>query len=330
MSAAQRRSFLFASSALLAAPLTSFAQPAQKVRRIGFLLPGAADSLAASLAQQRLRDSLKRIGYEEGRNLVIEKRYANDKLESLPALAQGLVDLKVELIVAAFNQPIAAARQATRTIPIVMLSVVDPVENGYVESLAHPGGNVTGTMWSGPELGGKLLQLLKEAAPSAVRVAILSNPSRGSEAWISETRRAAKLLAMSIQEYQIPRVEDVVTALDRIAAGGSEALIVLGDTNSNSRAGEIAAFATRRKLPSIGSSSIYLAAGGLIFYGPDILHMFDRTAYFVDRILRGAKPSDLPVEGPTKYELVLNMKSARAMGVKFTESFMVRVDRVIE
>lgn len=330
MSAAQRRSFLFASSALLAAPKTSFAQPAQQQRRIGFLAGGASGSLASSLAQQRLRDSLRRVGYEEGRNLVIEKRYANDKLESLPALAQGLVDLKVELIVAAFNQPIAAARQATRTIPIVMLSVVDPVENGYVESLAHPGGNVTGTMWSGPELGGKLLQLLKEAAPSAVRVAILSNPSRGSEAWISETRRAAKLLAMSIQEYQIPRVEDVVTALDRIAAGGSEALIVLGDTNSNSRAGEIAAFATRRKLPSIGSSSIYLAAGGLIFYGPDILHMFDRTAYFVDRILRGAKPSDLPVEGPTKYELVLNMKSARAMGVKFTESFMVRVDRVIE
>lgn len=330
MNAARRRSFLLSSSAILAAPLTSLAQPAQKVRRIGFLAAGAADSLAGSLAQQRLRDSLKRIGYEEGRNLVIERRYADDKLESLPALAQALVDLKVELIVAALNPPIAAAKRATRTIPIVMHSVVDPVENGYVESLARPGGNVTGTMWSGPELGGKLLQLLKEAAPGVVRVAILSNPSRGSEAWIRETQRAAKLLAMSIQELQIPRVEDVATALERIVAGRSEALIVLGDTNSNSRAGEIAALATRKKLVSIGTSSIYLAAGGLIFYGPDILHMNDRTAYFVDRILRGTRPSDLPVEGPTKYELVLNMKSAKAMGLTFTDSFMVRVERVIE
>ena len=331
MEKAERRKFLVASSALLAAPLTSFTQPAGKVRRIGTLGLGAPTEFGAQRAQQRLRDSLERVGYEVGRNLIIERRFAEGKVERLPALAEELAGLNVELIIAGLNPLIAAAKGATRTIPIVMLAALDPVENGFVESLAHPGGNITGTMWTGSELGSKIVQILKDAIPGAVRVGVLLNPdSPGEKARVAESHRAAKALGMSLQEFPIPRVEDVTATLDRIAASRTAALIVLADPNSNSRAREIANFATQRKLASIGTSSIYVEAGGLIFYGPDISAMYDRTASFVDRILRGAKPSDLPVEGATKYELVINAKTAQAVGFKPPQSFMVRVDRQVE
>ena len=331
MNKVQRRRFLLASSALLAVPLTSFAQQAEKVRRIGVLSLGAPTEFAAQRFWQRLRDSLRRVGYEEGKNLVIERRYAEGKIERLPALADELVRLNVELIIAPLNTLIAAAKQATRTIPIVMLSGGDPVENGYVKSLAHPGGNITGTIWTGPELGGKIVQLLKEAVPGAVRIATLFNPtSPGEDARVAESHRAVKALGMSLQDFPVTRVEDIVVALDRIALIRPDALIVLADPNSNSRAREITNFATTRKLVSIGTSSAHVDTGGLIFYGPDILAMYDRTASFVDRILRGAKPGDLPVESPTKYELVLNTKTAQAIGFKPPPSFMARVDRQIE
>jgi len=312
-------------------PLTSFAQQTARVRRIGVLGAGAPNEFQGQRFWQRLLDSLRRFGYEDGKNLFIERRYAEGKLEHLPALADELVRLNVELIIAPLNSSIAAAKRATGTIPIVMHSALNPVENGYVESLSRPGGNVTGTMWPGSELGAKIVQILKDAIPGAVRVGVLLNPdSPGEKARVAESHRAAKALGMSLQEFPIPRVEDVTATLDRIAASRTAALIVLADPNSNFRAREIANFATQRKLASIGTSSVYVEAGGLIFYGPDISAMYDRTASFVDRILRGAKPSDLPVEGATKYELVINAKTAQAVGFKPPQSFMVRVDRQIE
>jgi putative ABC transport system substrate-binding protein len=327
---AQRRKFLLASSAFLAAPLASFGQPAEKMRRIAILGLGSRSEFASQRFQQRLRASLRGVGYEEGRNLIIERRNADGELERLPALADELVRLKVELIVAPLNV-IPAAKRATRTIPIVMHSALNPVENGFVESLARPGGNVTGTMWTGSELGGKIVQVLKEAHPGAVRVAVLFNPtSPGEEARVTESHRAAKALRISLQEFRITRAKDIAGALDRISAIRPDALIVFADSNSNSRAREIADFATQRKLVSIGTSSLHVEAGGLIFYGPDISALYDRTASFIDRILRGAKPSDLPVEGPTKYELVINAKTAQAIGFKLPQAFLVGVDRQIE
>lgn len=331
MKKVQRRKFLLASGAFLAVPLASFAQPAEKVRRIGILGLGSPADFASQRFQERLRDSLRRVGYEEGKNLVIERRHVDGNVARLPALAEELVRLKVELIVASLNTVIAAAKLATSTIPIVMHSSLNPVENGYVESLARPGRNITGTMWTGPELGGKIVQILKEAVPGAVRIAALFNPaSPGEEARVAESHRAAKALGMSLQEFRITRAEDVVGALDRINPIRSDALIVLADANSNSRAREIANFATQRKLVSLGTSSVHVEAGGLIFYGPDISALYDRTASFIDRILRGAKPGDLPVEGPTKYELVINTKTAQAIGFKPPQSFLLRVDRQIE
>ena len=325
-----RRKFLLASSAFLAAPLTLFAQPSEKVRRIGVLSTGTPTSFAGQRFRQRLRDSLQHFGYEEGRNLVIEMRYADGKIESLPVLAEELVRLKVELIIAPLNAAVAAAKQATRTIPIVMLSALEPVENGYVESLARPGGNITGTIWTGFESGGKIVQILREAIPGAVRVAMLFNPAGGAETRMPESLRAASSLGMSLQVFPISRVEDIASALDRIAQIRPDALIVLADPNSNLRAREIANFATQKKLVSIGTSSIYVEAGGLIFYGPDISAMYDRTASFVDRILRGAKPGNLPVEGPTKYELVFNSKTAQAIDFKPPQLFLLQVSRTIE
>lgn len=327
----QRRNFLLASSALLAAPFTSFGQPAQTLRRIGYLNLNGSTTFTAKRAQQMLRESLRRAGYEEGKNLVVEWRYADGNVEALPALAQELVRLKVELIVTSLNQPTAAAKRATRTLPIVMHSVYEPVENDYIESLARPGGNLTGTAWAGAETGGKIYQVLREAIPRAVRIASLWNPS-GPGAEIGRTRneRIASDLGMSVESFPVTRVEEFEPALKRIELMRPDALIVWGDAILNSRVEEIAAFAIKHRLVSIGSAPRYLDGGGLIYYGPDFSALYDRTASFVDRILRGARPGDLPVELPTRFETVLNAKTARAIGFKPSKSFMLRVDRQVE
>jgi putative tryptophan/tyrosine transport system substrate-binding protein len=331
MNRAQRRKFLLASSALLTVPLSSFAQKAEKVRRIEYLSGSTLTSFVSLGPKKWLWDSLRRAGYEEGKNLIIEMRFADGKLERLAALAEELARLNIELIIASLNPAIAAAKQATRTIPIVMHAALNPVENGYVASLARPGGNITGTKWAGPEVAGKIVQILKEAVPGAVRIANLLEPNYpAAEAWTTERDRAAGTLGMSLQDFPITRVDDVVGALDHIAAIRPDALIVWGGPILNSRGREIAAFATQRKLVSVGATNNYVEAGGLIFYGPDLSAVFDRTASYVDRILRGAKPADLPVEGPTKYELVINTKTAQAIAFKPPQSFLVGVDRQIE
>jgi putative ABC transport system substrate-binding protein len=208
------------------------------------------------------------------------------------------------------------------------------VENGYVESLARPGGNITGTKWAGPELGGKIVQNLKEAVPGAVRIATTFNPTyAGVEQLNAEGHRAARTLGISIQDFPITRVDDIAVNLERIAALRPDALIVWADPIHNSRAREIATFAAQRTLVSIGSANNYAEAGGLIFYGPDLSAVWERTASYVGRILRGAKPADLPVEEPTKYELVINAKTAQAISFNPPhppQSFTLRVDRVIE
>jgi len=329
-----RRAFLgaVAGSVLLAAPLAAEAQQAGKVRRIGFLSLDAAGSETGQQQQRLLRESLRRIGLDEGANLLIEWRFADGKRERLLTLAKELVHLNVELILAAAsNEAIAAARQATRTIPIVMHLANLPVESGFVESLARPGGNVTGTTWVSVETSNKQFQILKEAVPGATRVVNLWNPTM-PEASIYRTwnERAAGMLGLTLQFVDASRPEDVTPALGRVAASRPDVLYVATDPVIRSRLREIVDFTLERKLPSMGAGFIFVRSGGLLYYGPDIPDTWDRTVSYVDRILRGARPMDLAVEEPTKYRLVINLKTAKALGLSIPPSLLQRADQVIE
>ena len=333
MRKAQRRDFLFAAGALLATPLACLAQPAQKVRRIGFLSPDASSSVFGQRAREMFAASLRGLGYEEGKNLVIEWRWGEAKVETLPALAEELVRLKVELIVARTNDPITAAKRATRTIPIVMLNSNHPVEMGLIPSLAHPGGNITGTSYATPELIEKQIQLVKEIAPSAVRVAIVwaeGSGDTGVAIMVDSLDRVADRAGMKLQYFDVSARGEVKAVLDRIAASHIDALWVSGSPLARAHQDEIAAFALKQKLVSVGAIPTYAEIGGLLTYSPDTKESFDRTASYVDRILKGAKPADLPAEQPTRFNLVINLKTAEALGIKIPQSLLVRADRVIE
>lgn len=330
MSQVRRRQFLLVSGALIAAPIVH-AQYPEKARRIGFLCSYPAGSAAGQRHQQNLLTYLGRLGHAAGKNLVIEWRFSDERQGNLPQLADELVHRNPELIVAAGNEAIAAAKQATRTIPIVMQVGSAPVESGFIESLARPGGNITGTVWSGPEHHSKCLEMLKQAAPKAERIAVTWNPTYPFE----ELRRtvvnaAASKLGMQLSYFYMTRPEEVRPALELIAAARPDALYVTTERVQISQSRVIGAFAVEKKLIAISNGPGFVADGLLLYYGPILSSIFERTADYVDRILRGAKPVNLPVEMPTKYELVINGKTARAIGFKPPSSFMVGVDRTIE
>ena len=301
------------------------------MRRIGVLAAGMSAAEEQQWGQLFLLDLLRRAGFEEGRNLSVEWRYAEGDTARLPALAEELVRLNVEVIIASFNNPIAAAKAATRSIPVVMLNALSPVEQGFVQSLAHPGGNVTGMAWSAPETVGKILQVLKEAAPGLTRVAVLGNPAvTGGESYGVAGDRAAGTLGLSIQHFAATRPEEIAPALERIGASRAQALFAAFDTVLLAGMRDVAAFALRKKLLSISTASRFVDAGGLLYYGPDFKELAARTVSYVVRILGGAKPADLPVELPSKYELIINLKTARAIGHKIPPTLLARADRVIE
>lgn len=327
----RRRQFLIFTGALLVAPLARALQT-MKVRRIGYLSPEVAESEPGRRNQRMLRESLRRVGYEEGRNLRIEWRFAEGKYDRMDELAEDLVRRDVELIVAFTNAPIAAAKRASHTIPVVMFFGVLPVELGIIQSLARPGGNVTGTVWISPEMSAKTLQILKEAAPGALGIAFLRSSSiQVNKLFESELQRAAQTLGITYQYFDVTRAEEIPAALERIATSRADALNVLYDPAViGSRLREIASFAIQRKLVSIGSARAVVNTGGLLYYGPVASDIADQTAGYVDRILRGAKPADLPVQMPRKYELVINAKTARAIGYKIPPALALRADEIIE
>jgi len=331
MSPVLRRKFLLATGGLFAASLAR-GQQTKKVRRIGYLSSEVADSEAGRRNQRLLRAGLRRVGYEEGRNLTIEWRFAEGKPDHLDELARDLVRRDVELIVAFTNLPVVAAKRASLTIPVVMFIGVVPVELGIVESLARPGGNVSGTVWTSPEMPGKILQILKEAAPAAVRVASLRNPSApSSRIYAPEHERAAQVLGLTYQFFDVTRPEEIPEVLERIAASRPDVLYVQHDPAViGSRLREIASFAIEHKLVSIGTARAVVNSGGLLYYGPVISDIADQTAGYVDQILRGAKPADLPIQLPRKYEFVINTKTARAIGYKVPTALLLRADEVIE
>jgi putative ABC transport system substrate-binding protein len=241
------------------------------------------------------------------------------------------VQLEVEVIVATLNATISAAQRVTRTVPIVMVGATMPVELGFVQSLARPGGNVTGTAAPGPETVAKSFHVLKEVAPSVTSPAILINPTApGLEGYLAETSRAASALGMTLRVFQVTRADKVMPALERIAAGWAGALLVRNDGVTESRLRDIMAFAIEHRIVSIGTQTLSASVGGAIYYGSTLQDIVDRSVSYVDRILRGAKPSDLPVEQPTKFDLIISLKTMRALGITIPQSVLLRADEVIQ
>jgi putative tryptophan/tyrosine transport system substrate-binding protein len=330
-----RRALLVRGGALLAVPLVGRAQPAQKPRRVGFLSLETADSEGGKLALAQIPEALRQRGHLVDGNLVIEWRWANGKVADLPELAADLVRSRVEIIVARNNGPVRAAMQAAPALPIVMLNGNFPVESGLVKSLARPGGNVTGTSyWASTEVFAKHIQILKDLAPRTDRVAALrhadSAVSVAGRAIVESSTRAAAQLGMTVHYFDIRQPDDIPAALSAIAASGIKAMLYTGDAIMRVRTAEIMALLREQRMASVASIPTFAEAGGLAHFAPDGRDFYDRTASFVDRILRGAQPADLPVEEPTSFEFVINLKTAKAIGLTIAPSVLLRADRLIE
>ena len=316
---------------LLAVAVTAQAQQPKKIYRIGYLLPGNPTSESAD--SEAIRLALQELGYIEGQNIAIEYRYAEGKRDRFPELAAELVRLKVDIIVVdGGNNPARALKNATKTIPIVMTGGSDPVEAGLIESFARPGGNVTGLTSLARELGGKRLELLKEVVPKVARVAVLYDPANTSQ--VREVKEilpvTARVLKLTVQPWEILDADGFERAFARFNKERPEGLYVVAGTRMSPNYERIAGFALQNRLPSIYNNREAVDAGGLIYYGGDLADSYRRVAYYVDRILKGAKPADLPVEQPTKLELVINLKTAKQIGVTIPPSVLARADRVIK
>jgi putative ABC transport system substrate-binding protein len=323
--------FLMAlSGSLLAAPIVTEAQQVTRIPRVGYLSPLTA-SVDASRSEA-FRQGLRELGYTEGRNIAVEYRFADGNLDRLPALATELVALKVDVIIAAGGGLIGrAAKSATGTIPIVMTNVEDPVASGLVVSLARPGRNVTGLSALIPELSAKRLQIMKEMVSALPRVAVLWNsayPEKATE--FTQIQTAGKALGIQIQSLEVQSANEIDSALDAATRGRAGALLILPDPLTNTYQARIVDLAARRRLPTMFTQRPPVDAGGLMSYGPSYTDLFRRAATYVDKILKGAKPADLPVEQPTKFELVINLKTAKALGLMIPPSVLGRADEVIE
>ena len=312
-------------------PLAAGAQQAGKVYRIGTLTTSGREVAAPYISA--LEGGLRELGYVEGRSIAFEHRYADLKPERFPELAAELVRLKVDVIVVATDKAALAAKQATRTIPIVMVLATDPVSVGLVASFPRPGGNVTGLTGNAPETsGGKLLQLLKEIAPTVSRVAVLWNPAfRGNPTlnW-KPAEDAAVRLGLRLHSAEVRTSGDFDSAFASILRERAGALVVWSDALTITHRGQIIDFATKRRLPTASNFRELAEAGGLMAYAVSLRDNYRRGATYVDKILKGAKPADLPVEQPTRFDLVINLKTAKTLGLTIPQSLMVRADQVIE
>ena len=323
----RRRYFLIASGALLTTPFTVSGQSGRRVPLLAYVAtrPGPMQFDQAFLR------GLREFGYIEGKNIRIEYRWGEGMEGRLPALMTEVIGLNPDLIVTASSQAGPAAKNATASIPIVMAISADAVRDGLVVSLTRPGGNVTGMSIFSPEAIGKRLEFLKEMLPSLARVATIWNSANPSNpALLRDTETAAKALGLALHSVGVREVAELDTAFTSIARERAGALSVISDGFMFTNRKLVTTLAARNRLPAIYPDNVYVEAGGLISYGSSIPAAFYRAAYFVDRILRGARPADLPVEQPTKFELVLNLKSAQALGLKIPQSILLRADRVIE
>lgn len=322
-------------AAALATPFNAFAQQFAKSSerhwRIGFLIPRRRPASIGADFISGFPDGMREHGYIEGKNLTIEWRFADGDFARLPGLAVELAQMKVDAIVAAGPQAIRAAQKATTTIPIVMTVPGDVIGEGFVDSLARPGRNITGPAVIAGDMAAKRLQLLLEISPGLTRVALLMNPDVVNHVEsLSSVQAAAKRTKARILPVESRKTEDIEGAFDRMGRDKAEAVIILADAIFNSQVRQIASYASSRKLPVIAGTSEYVQAGCLMSYGASFRDNFRRAAYYVDRIFKGAKPADLPVEQPTTFELVINSKTAKALGLAIPQSLLISADRVID
>jgi putative tryptophan/tyrosine transport system substrate-binding protein len=310
-------------------PLHSHAQQSRKIPRIGVLLPGTPASF--SLRTKAFLDGLRELGYVEGRTIAIEWKWGDDQLDILSGLAVDLVRSNVHVIVTGGTSAAKALKATTRTIPIVMAIVADPVAAGLVDNLAHPSGNATGFSIVAPELGTKRLQLLNEIAPNLSSIAVLSNSKNPqSKIEMKEMRTAAQAMGLQLHPAEISTEDELENAFLVMNKAGAQALIVLTDPILFSQRKRIVDLASKYKQPAVYSFQGFVEEGGLLSYGPSDVDLFRRAAGYVDRILKGAKPGELPVEQPTKFDLYVNLRTAKTLGVTIPESFLPRADKVIE
>jgi len=316
----------------LACPSVALAQQSATKVRIGWLHPGSPNGPDFAKNLQAFRDGLEHLGHFEDRDIAIEFGVAEGKLDRLPGLAAGLVEQKVDVIVTVSTPATLAARKATRAIPIVMISVSDPVGRGLVESLARPGGNVTGLSFSvGLDIFSKGMEFLKEVVPGLQIVALLVNPENLSHAAIGSQMEAAALaLNLRARVFQARRPEEFSTAFEAIAQAGCGAVCIVADGLFGSGRAQITKLAMTYRLPSVHQSRDEAEAGGLMSYGPDITDMHRRAATYVDAIIKGARTADLPIRQPTRFDLVINLNTARALGLTIPPTLLVRADEVIE
>lgn len=322
----RRREFLILLGGAVAWPLAARAQQGERVRRVGVL----AQDLQPGLLET-LRDELRRLGYVEGKSFSIELRNAAGRSDRLPALADDLLRLKVAVIVAVNTSAAQAAKQATAAVPIVIMRVADPVKSGLVSNLARPDGNVTGLSFMPDELGAKGLEMLRETLPKISRVAALyqgDNP--GALIVVSETERRCAQLGVQFLNLPVHEPRDFAAAFDTAARARTEALFVMDDGAITKNRAQILDLAARHALPVVSIYRDFAAAGGLIAYGPSLPTLYRRAAHYIDRVLKGDSPRELPVEQPTKFDLVINLKTAKALGLTIPPSVLVRADEVIE
>jgi putative ABC transport system substrate-binding protein len=314
---------------LLVAPLA--AQPREKMPRIGYLNPGAASDPLRQRRLEAFRHGLRALGYVEGQTIALEPRWAEGQYERYPALAADLVRVPVDVIVTNGGAATKAAQHATRTIPIVMSVVIDPLGSGLIPSLAHPGGNVAGHSLMASDVVGKQLELLKEVVPTVARVALLWNPANpGHAPQLREVEAAARLLGVQLHTLEARNPQEIERAFAAMTRERADALLMLAEGVFTNQLRQIAELATQRRLPSIYGVTEYAEAGGLMVYTANFLDLERRAAIYVHKILRGAKPGDLPVEQPTTFELVINLKTAQALGLTIPPRLLFQADKVIQ
>ena len=328
----RRREFItLLSGAAAVWPREVPAQPTTRVRKVGVLQGLAASDPDWQRRLGAFRQGLADLGWVEGRNLLLEFRYAEGQPEKLPVLAAELVQANVEIIVTNAAQPVDAARKATGAIPIVMAAIGDALGGGYVKSLARPGGNITGFTLVATEQSAKRLELIKEIMPGLARAAVLWNPNAsGHRMQWKEMQPAALKLNISLQSIPVERTDEIAAALRAAEQAAAQAIVTMEDPMIQSRRAVIAEFSIRQKIPVMGEFRSMADAGALMAYGPNQVDLWRQTAAYIDKILKGAKPADLPVEQPTKFELTINLKSAKLLSLGISPTLLARADEVIE
>lgn len=310
---------------------TTVAQPAENMPRVGYVSPGSHSNQARQRRLEAFRQGLRDLGYVEGKNISIESRWAEGKYDRYPALVAELLRLKVDVIVTVGGAATQAARRATTTVPIVMSVVIDPLGAGLAPNLAHPGGNITGTSMMAPDLVAKQVELLKEVMPKVSRVGLLWNPDNpGGAPQLKQAEAVALALGARLHPLEAQDPQGINNAFAAMVKEQVGALVILVDAIFTNQVRQIAPLAVKEHLPSIYGQREYAGAGGLIAYSSNPLDLERRAATFVDKILKGAKPGDLPVEQPTKFDLILNLQTAKTLGLAFPPALLVRADEVIE